>query len=460
MDKVSWRESLWAWCRIAAMSFGGPAGQIAVMHRILVEEKRWISESRFLHALQFCMLLPGPEAQQLMTYCGWLSHRTWGALVAGSLFILPGFLSILALSYLYWWGQDAGWLRGMFGALQPAVVILVMQAMLKLGGKTLRERSAWWIAGGAFFAVFFLDVPYPVLVPLAALAGWWSMRGGRLVQRETLSAGDQGAGQEAVAEEAGASSAVSIELSATDTGSSPGGWGRTIRVGVIGMVLWWLPLGLFAGLPEPSGAYESVGWFFSRATVVTFGGAYSVLGYVSRRAVDDQGWLTIDEMMDGLAMAETTPGPLIQVVQFVGFLATAREPGPWSPELAGLIGACLTTWVTFVPSFLWVLLGAEHVERWYGNRRAQALLHGISAAVIGVLGDLAIRFALTATFGEVARYQWGGVGAWVPDLASWDPVATLVMGLAAVGMLWLKLRSSTVLFSMAILGAVVGWYLG
>jgi len=412
---VSFGEALKVWVRVALLSFGGPAGQIAVMHRILVEEKRWISESRFLHALNYCMLLPGPEAQQLAIYIGWLLHRTWGGVVAGTLFILPGFVAILALSYLYAGYKGLSSVDALFYGLAPAVLAIVVQAVLRIGSRALRNRTMVAIAAAAFLAIFFFEVPFPLIILCAALTG---LIGGRLrpqtfavIPAHGATLGPQ-AGDPAISDQSVPHTAPTF--------------GRAVRIVMVFGLLWMGPLLAFLLMLGRGNVYVEEGLFFSKAAVVTFGGAYAVLAYMAQQAVDVYGWLAPGEMLDGLGMAETTPGPLIQVVQFVGFMGAFRDPGALHPMLAGTLAAVWTTWVTFVPCFLWIFLGAPYIEHLRGNRLLAAALSGITAAVVGVILNLAIWFALHTLFAVVDERQAGALRLLVPQWRTLD-VAALVI---------------------------------
>ncbi|QTF92876.1 chromate efflux transporter, partial [Halomonas sp. BM-2019] len=374
---VPFREAVMVWLRVAMLSFGGPAGQIAVMHRILVEEKQWIGEKRFLHALNYCMMLPGPEAQQLAIYIGWLMHRTRGGLVAGSLFVLPGFIAILALSYLYATLGNVGLVEGLFFGLKAAVLAVVLHAVVRIGKRALRNRMMIGLAAAAFVAIFFLEIAFPLIILGAALIGFWGGRRGLTA----FQAGSGGHGEDGGQ---GLSDRDSLLGEGLPAHARPNrSW--SLRVSAIFLLLWLTPVALLLVTLGGDNVFSQIATFFSKMAVVTFGGAYAVLGYVTQEAVQHYGWLAPGEMLDGLGMAETTPGPLIQVVQFVGFMGAYREAIGLDPMLAATLAAVLTTWVTFVPCFLWIFLGAPYVERLRDNRALSAALSAITAAVVGVI---------------------------------------------------------------------------
>ncbi|MDP8993932.1 MAG: chromate efflux transporter, partial [Pseudomonadota bacterium] len=385
---VPFGEAVRVWARIALLSFGGPAGQIAVMHRILVEEKRWIGEARFLHALNYCMLLPGPEAQQLATYIGWLMHRIRGGLVAGTLFVLPGFVAIMALSWLYAAFGNVGAVAALFLGLKAAVVAIVLDAVRRIGARALGNAAMLAIAAAAFLAIFAFDVPFPLIILTAALVGFI---GGRRGMAAFRAAAPHGEGEGTPA--SGTVLGDDVPAHARPT------LGWSLRVSAVLLLLWLAPVALLLLLLGPGDVFADIGLFFSQMAVVTFGGAYAVLAYVAQQAVENYGWLRPGEMLDGLGMAETTPGPLIMVVQFVGFMGAAREASGMDPMLAGTLGALLATWVTFVPCFLWIFLGAPFSERLRGNRALGGAMRAITAAVVGVILNLALWFALHALFG-------------------------------------------------------------
>jgi chromate transporter len=416
---ISFREAFRVWLRVALLSFGGPAGQIAVMHRILVEEKNWISESRFLHALNYCMLLPGPEAQQLATYIGWLLHRTAGGIMAGCLFILPGIIAIMGLSYIYAAYGNVGFVEALFFGLKAAVLAIVIQAVVRVGKRALRNRVMIGLAAIAFIAIFFFNVPFPVIIISAGVIGYLGAKGGR---GEFAAVEHGGNGKKAAAVD----SALDGELPDHVRPSVP----RALRVSAVWLLLWLVPVGaLLIGLGQAN-VFSQIALFFSKMALVTFGGAYAVLAYVAQQAVEHYHWVQPREMLDGLGMAETTPGPLIMVLQFVGFMAAFRDPGTMSPMLAGTLGGLLATWVTFTPCFLWIFLGAPFIETLRGNKGLAGALTAITAAVVGVILNLSIWFALHTVFRETTPVRSAGLSFDMPVLSSIDFPA-LVLAVAA-----------------------------
>jgi chromate transporter len=421
MTRPSFAEAARLWARLGLVNFGGPAAQIAIMHRLIVDERRWIGENRFLHALNFCTLLPGPEAQQLATYIGWLLHRTWGGIVAGGLFILPGFVCIMALSWLYAAHGEVPAVAAIFYGLQCAILAIVFQAVVRIGGRALRNRAMVALAALAFTALFFLHVPFPVVIAAAAAAGFLGHR----IAPDLFRGSGHGAAGGGAADQV-LDSGAGHHLPSTR---------RTIVVALVGGLLWLGPVALFWAMLGPSSTWTKLAVFFSEMAVVTFGGAYAVLAYVAQEAVNHYGWLAPEEMLSGLALAETTPGPLILVVQFVGFLAGYRDPGGLDPSLAGALAASLVVWVTFVPSFLWILMGAPYVERLRGLPRLDAALTAITAAIVGVILNLAVWFALHVVFAEVAFVRTGWLHLPKPTWSSLDPAA-LVLALGAAAALF------------------------
>ena len=418
-DVIPLRDATKAWFLISLQTFGGPAGQIAVMQRTLVDEKRWIGQQRFLFALSYCTLLPGPEAQQLATYVGWLLNGVKGALVAGVLFILPGVVALLALSSVYVAFGDTTLVESLFLGLAPAVIAIVIQALIRVARKGLGHPALVGLAVASFVALTFFAVPFPVVVGLAALIGW--ALGKALPDLTT---------PKVVATDDGPEPLIGDDALHTERPSGR----RTGAVLVIGLVVWFAPVAVAALVLGRSSIFVDQGLFFSGAAVVTFGGAYAVLAYVAQQAVNVYGWLAPGEMVRGLALAETTPGPLIMVVQFVAFVGAYRAPGDLDPWVAAVVAALLTTWVTFVPCFLFILLGAPYVERLRGNRALATALTGITAAVVGVIASLATFFALHTLFGDTTRVTAGPLDFAVPVLGSvqWAALAITTLGCALI----------------------------
>lgn len=378
-SRPTFGEAARFWLKLGFISFGGPTGQIAILHTELVEKRKWISEARFLHALNFCMLLPGPEATQLATYIGWLLHKTRGGLVAGTLFVLPAAVLLWALSYVYVTFGEVAWIAAIFTGLKPAVLGIVAAAGLRLGRRALKHPAAWTLAALSFIAIYILETPFPLLIACAGIIGW--MGGKFWPAAFPCSAGP------------GADSAVLDDASDSPPHTKPS-LGRALRVLGVSLTLWWTPVALLGGWLGWSHTLVREGIFFSKAAMVTFGGAYAVLPYVSQQAVATHGWLTAPQMLDGLALAETTPGPLIMVLQFVGFLGAWQHPGGLPPLLAATLGAFVTTWTTFVPCFLWIFLGAPHMEQLRGHARLTTALSAVTASVVGVIFHLAVWFGL------------------------------------------------------------------
>ena len=442
---VTLGEAFWVWLRVALLSFGGPAGQIAVMHRILVEEKRWIGEHRFLHALNFCMLLPGPEAQQLATYIGWLMHRTKGGIVAGALFVLPGALAIMGLSWIYVIYGRVGFVAALFFGLKAAVLAVVMQAVMRIGSRALKTTAARGLAAAAFVLTFFLGVPFPLIVLGAGLIGWWA--GSRALTAFRVGGSHGPAGAPIVAD---ADTLLGEDLPA----HAQPGLRETLGTLLIWLTLWLVPVALLLVTFGPDNIFSRVAMFFSTMAAVTFGGAYAVLAYVAQQAVESYGWLRPREMLDGLAMAETTPGPLIMVLQFVGFLGAYRTPGSLPPLVAGTLGGLLATWVTFVPCFLWIFVGAPFIERLRGNAAVAGALAAITAAVVGVILNLAVWFALHTLFRVTVPVATGLIRFDAPILASLDPWATLLAIGSIAAVFWL--RAGVIATLLAAAGAGLG----
>ena len=439
-------EATRTWGRIALLSFGGPAGQIAVMHRILVEEKRWLGDGRFLHALNFCMLLPGPEAQQLATYIGWLMHGTRGGLIAGALFVLPGAVAIMALSWLYVLYGDVGVVQGLFFGLKAAILAIVLQAVVRVGRRALKNDAMRLLAVLSFVAIFAFDAPFPLIVLTAGLIGFLGARSG-------LRAFAPGGGH-------GPAGGVHIDDAETLLGEEmaemPAAARRNaLRAGAAALILWLAPVAVLVLALEKGNVFADIALFFSKMAVVTFGGAYAVLAYVAQEAVGTYGWLGPGEMLDGLGMAETTPGPLIMVLQFVGFLGAFREAGWESPLLAGTMGGLLTTWVTFAPCFAFIFLGAPYMEGLRANRALSAALTAVTASVVGVILNLAIWFGVHVIWRDVQPVERGPVSLELPVLGSIDWTAAALSALALVAVFRLKLGMTTVLAGAAALGVAL-----
>ncbi|HYN96300.1 MAG TPA: chromate efflux transporter [Pilimelia sp.] len=441
-DVVPLRTAVRAWFAISLQTFGGPAGQIAVMQRALVDERRWIGQRRFLHALNYCMLLPGPEAQQLAIYIGWLLNGVRGGLIAGVLFVLPGMLALLALSLIYARYGDTDVLAALFAGLAPAVVAIVAQAVVRLARRALPHPSLAGIAVAAFLALAAFGVPFPAVIAAAGLAGWalarWrpaAVAGGH--------EGDGGGPPPLIDDDALHHEAPSRRRAAT--------------ILAVGLVLWAVPVLAAVLLTGRDSVYTTQGLFFSGTALVTFGGAYAVLAFVAQQAVGTYGWLSAGDMVRGLALAETTPGPLIMVVQFVAFLGAYADPGGLDPWLAGVLASLLTTWVTFVPCFLFIFLGAPSIERLRGNRGLAAALTGITAAVVGVIANLALYFAVHTLFADTARGSAGPLAWELPKLGTVRPVAVAIAVLAAVMVFWLRWSVPRTLAVCAALGLAAGF---
>jgi chromate transporter len=439
-DVIPFREAVRTWFAISLQTFGGPAGQIAVMQRTLVDEKRWIGHKRFLHALSYCTLLPGPEAQQLAIYVGWLLNGLRGGLVAGTLFVLPGVVALLGLSALYVSAGDSRVVTAAFAGLAPAVLAIIAQAVVRLGRRALGHPSLVALAAAAFVALAVFGVPFPVVVAGAAAAGWaLGVRAGP----------GHGGGED------GPAPLIPDDALHVEAPSR----GHSLRVLAVGLVAWGIPVTAVLALTGRHSVFSDQAFFFSGAALVTFGGAYAVLAYVAQKAVEVYGWLAPGEMVRGLALAETTPGPLIMVVQFVAFVGAYRSPGDLNPWVAALIAAGLTTWVTFVPCFVFVFVGAPYVERLRGNQALSAALTGITAAVVGVIANLAVFFAVHTLFGEVHTVSWGPVSLELPDPTTLElvPLATAVVAAVLLFRLhWSVLRTLGVCAGLGLVGALVG----
>ncbi|MGX1103717.1 MULTISPECIES: chromate efflux transporter [Bradyrhizobium] len=439
---ISFNEALLVWMRVAILSFGGPAGQIAVMHRILVEEKNWISEGRFLHALNYCMLLPGPEAQQLATYIGWLLHRTLGGIVAGGLFILPGVFAIMGLSYIYAAYGNVGFVEALFFGLKAAVLAIVIQAVVRVGKRALRNRVMIALAAIAFVAIFFFAVPFPLIIGAAAVTG---LVGARLGRSEFAAIEHDGKNSAVIDSMLGEAVPDHVRPNAS----------RTLRVGAIWLALWLVPVFALLIALGPGDVFTQIAIFFSKMAMVTFGGAYAVLAYVAQQAADYYHWVSPREMLDGLGMAETTPGPLIMVVQFVGFMAAFREASGLSPMLAATLGGLLATWVTFTPCFLWIFVGAPYIEALRGNKALAGALSAITAAVVGVILNLSIWFALHTLFRQTSPVHGLGLSFDAPVLDSVDWPALALSIAAAIAIFRFNVGMLSVLAASCITGVLL-----
>jgi chromate transporter len=422
------------WLKIGCINFGGPAGQIAMMHRVMVEEKNWIDEPRFLHALNFSMLSPGPEAQKLATYIGWLLHGVRGGLTAGILFVLPGALVMLGLSLLYALGRGIAVIDGALFGIKAAVLVIVVEALVRIGKRALKTSVLLGVAGAAFVGIFFLALPFPVIIIGAAAVGYV------VAQRSPAQLGLKDNVQELV--------------------PPPGRWRQAGIAAVVGLIVWWTPVALAVVALGPSHVLVNVGLFFSKLAVVSFGGAYALLAYMAQQAVETHHWMTAPEMVDGLGLAETTPGPLILVTQFVGFLATFRDAAPFSPVVAGILGAAMTTWVTFTPSMLWVFVGAPFVEQLRANKQLSGALAAITAAVVGVILNLSVWFALHVLFGQVQERHTGLLRWYAFDPLALDIKATVLALVAAALAFWLHRGLIEVVVVMAALGIAARLMLG
>jgi len=394
---VTFAEALRTWLKIGCLGFGGPAGQIALMHRILVDEKKWVEEQRYLHALNFCMLLPGPEAQKLATYVGWLLHGVRGGLAAGILFVLPGALVMLAFSLLYVMGQGIPMVDGALLGIKAAVLVIVVEALIRIGKRALKTRLLVGLAGMAFVGIFFLDLPFPLIVAIAAVIGFFTTKG---IAPPSL--------------------------------PMEGRWRQAGIAVALGLVLWWLPVLLCVMFFGREHVLVDIGVFFSKLAVVSFGGAYALLAYMAQQAVETYGWMSAPEMVDGLGLAETLPGPLIKVTQFVGFLGAWRSPQPFSPVMSAVLGSALTTWVTFVPPMLLIFAGAPFVEQLRANQRLSGALAAITAAVVGVVLNLTVWFALHVLFPAVTEMRAGPLRWYAFDPLAIDVKVSVLAIVAAV----------------------------
>ncbi|AUW57659.1 chromate transporter [Sphingobium sp. SCG-1] len=420
----TFRQFLGVFARIGCLSFGGPAGQIALIHRELIDERQWLEEGPFLRALNFCHLLPGPEAQQLATYIGWRMFGLRGGLAAGLLFIIPGALVMLALSLLYVQATGLAGFEAAMAGVKAAVIAIVVQALIRIARRALKTRAQVLLAIAAFVALFLFDLPFPIVIAVAALVG---MLTGKTVDH--------------------ASTSPSASTSASTM------FGQSIRAVLIGCLLWAAPVALIFATLGPDHVLAHVATFFSKLAVVTFGGAYAVLAYMAQAAVQDMGWLSAGQMADGLGLAETTPGPLILVTQFVGFLGAWNAPAPFTPTIAAILASIIVLWVTFVPCFIWIFAFAPWIERLEHARRLHAALAGVTAAVVGVIANLALWFALHVLFTRVTPFSAGPIHTQLPDVSSFDPVAALLAAGAMILMLRFNRGPVTVL-GLAVLASV------
>ena len=432
-QQPSFGEALKVWFKIGCLSFGGPAGQIALMHRVVVDEKKWLPEPQFLHALNFCMLLPGPEATELATYAGWLLHGVRGGLAAGLLFVLPGAAVMLGLTLLYIYGRGLGPIDGALFGIKAAVLVIVVEALIRIGRRALKSRTLVAMAALGFVGIYFFALPFPLIVVAAALTGFLVAQ--RAPQQLALS-----------------------EAAVTVTEKRRGRWRQFAISVVIGLALWWAPVAMAALVLGPSHALVAIGLFFSKLAVVTFGGAYAVLTYMAQQAVETHHWLSAPEMVDGLGLAETTPGPLILVTQFVGFIAGFRAAAPFTPLAGGLLGAAMTTWVTFIPSMLWIFAGAPFIEELRGNKRLAGALAAITAAVVGVILNLSVWFALHVLFGTVTEQHIGPLRWYAFDPRALDTHAAVLALTAAVLAFRFHRGLIEVVVVMALLGMATHFY--
>src|ERR1041384_6677403 len=432
--KATFSEAFVVWLKSGCINFGGPAAQIAMMHRMVVDEKKWVDDPRFVHALSFCMLLPGPEATKLAAYIGWLLHGVRGGMAAGILFVVPGALFMLGLSLAYALGRGISWIDGALFGIKAAVLVIVLEALLRIGKRALKTPLLYGLAGAAFVGIFFLSAPFPVIVAIAALIGYLAAR-----RSPEL---------------------VGLKNEAADVGpAAPDRWRQFVLAGLIGVVVWWAPVALAALALGPAHVLVSIGTFFSKLAVVSFGGAYALLAYMAQQAVETHHWMTAPEMVDGLGLAETTPGPLILVTQFVGFLAAYRDAAPFSAVTAGILGAAMTTWVTFTPSMLWIFAGAPFIEPLRANRNLSGALAAITAAVVGVILNLSVWFALHVLFGQV-REMHAGLFRWYAfDPLALDLRAAALATIAAVLAFGLHRSLIEVVVAMAALGAIMQYVL-
>ena len=432
--QVTLTQAFWYWLKLGFISFGGPAGQISIMHQDLVEKKRWISERRFLHALNYCMVLPGPEAQQLATYIGWMMHRTWGGVIAGTLFMLPSLFILIALSWVYITFGEMPLVAGLFYGIKPAVTAIVVQAAHRIGTRALKNNVLWAIAGAAFVAIFALNVPFPVIVTVAALIGYI---GGRISPEKFKVGGGHGKSKKSFG-------AALIDDNTPTPEHAKFRWSELLKVAIVGGLLWALPMALLTANYGWNHTLTQMGWFFTKAALVTFGGAYAVLPYVYQGAVGQYGWLSPTQMIDGLALGETTPGPLIMVVAFVGFIGGYVHAvfGQDNLFLAGAVAATLVTWFTFLPSFIFIIAGGPLVESTHGDLKFTAPLTAITAAVVGVILNLAM------FFGYHVLWPKGFAG-------TFDRMSAVMALTAAVALFIFKRSVIQVIVASAVIGLII-----
>lgn len=430
---VSFWQAFLFWLKLGFISFGGPAGQIAIMHQELVERRRWISERRFLHALNYCMVLPGPEAQQLATYIGWLMHRTWGGIVAGGLFVLPSLFILIGLSWVYIAFGDVPLVAGLFYGIKPAVTAIVFQAAHRIGSRALKNNVLWGIAAASFVAIFALNVPFPAIVAAAAAIGYF---GGRIAPDKFKAGGSHGKADKSFGR-------ALIDDDTPTPEHALFSWSKLVKVALVGVLLWLVPMGLLTASYGWEHTLTQMGWFFTKAALLTFGGAYAVLPYVYQGAVGGYGWLTPTQMIDGLALGETTPGPLIMVVTFVGFVGGYVKAvfGPDSLFMAGAVAATLVTWFTFLPSFVFIRMGGPFIETTHNDLKFTAPLTAITGAVVGVILNLALFFGYHVLWpkGFDGSFEWVSaliaLGAAIALFRFKANVIHVIAGCAVIGFL-------------------------
>lgn len=445
---IPFGEAVRFWVKLGFINFGGPTGQIAIMHDEIVERRRWISNGRFLHALNYCMLLPGPEAQQLAIYIGWLLHKVRGGLVAGIMFVLPSFFVMLALSWLYAVHGDVTWVSAVFSGLAAAVVGIVAAATIRIGKKALANGLMVGVAVASFVSIFLLHLPFPLIILGAGAIGLL----GAAVRPELFHVG--------IELELEENEEVALRDDAPAAEHTEPSLARSTAVLVVGLVCWLVPIAAVAAWRGSGDTVTEMGWFFSKAALVTFGGAYAVLSYINVAAVVQYGWLLPGQMVVGLGLAETTPGPLIMVVEFVGFVGAYQHPGTMDPLAAGMLGAVVVTWATFAPCFLWIFMGAPYIERLRGNVRLGAALQTVTAAVVGVIANLAVTFAVGTLFDQVREVDVTGGTIPVPVWSSVDIFAVVVATVSFVGLWLLKWKIIPVVAASAVAGLVVNGVFG